>query len=309
MGQEDSPLRVHRALYLGVPGAILSCGLTHNASLAASCSSNNKVLLWDVNAGRCVGSLDGHTADVTSCSFGKELLASGSRDGSIFLWKYKVLKRASQIKVHSAAINTCAISPDCQFLASGSEDKTIRIFKIRGGDGEFIQGPANKELRGHKDGVTDVNFSADSAALVSASADGSIKIWDTVTGELLIDFEGEVSDGGKVDRILKARFSSDCNHIVSLTRKCVKVWNVGKRKVSWEIKDEQGFQSIACHPTENTFIAVFMDGSIATYSINGKSELSKKPSDHRGPILSCGFAANGEMAITGGIDGKVLVWT
>ena len=86
-----------KCLHLGLPGAILSCGLTHNASLAASCSSNQKVLLWDISGGKCVGSLDGHKSDVTSCSFGAELLASGSRDGVLFLWKYKNLKRVSTI--------------------------------------------------------------------------------------------------------------------------------------------------------------------------------------------------------------------
>ena len=91
--QEDKS----KSLHLGLPGAILSCGLTHNASLAASCSSNQKILLWDISGGKCVGSLDGHKNDVTSCSFGKELLASGARDGVLFLWKYRQLKRASTI--------------------------------------------------------------------------------------------------------------------------------------------------------------------------------------------------------------------
>ena len=91
--QEDQS----KSLHLGLPGAILSCGLTYNARLAASCSSNQKILLWDINGGKCVGSLDGHKNDVTSCSFGKELLASGSRDGVLFLWKYRQLKRVSAI--------------------------------------------------------------------------------------------------------------------------------------------------------------------------------------------------------------------
>ena len=33
-----------------------------------------------------------------------------------------------------------------------------------------------------------------------------------------------------------------------------------------------------------------------------------RPSDHRGPILSCSFSANGEVAVTGGVDGKVVIW-
>ena len=89
-------------------------------------------------------------------------------------------------KVHSGAINSCVISPDGKHLASASEDRTIRIFMIRGGDGEFIHGPDNKELIGHTDSVNDIDFSADSAALVSGSSDGTIMIWDIATGKLIV---------------------------------------------------------------------------------------------------------------------------
>ena len=57
---------------------------------------------------------------------------------------------------------------------------------IHGGDGEFIHGPANKELVGHTDSVNDIDFSADSAALVSGSSDGKIMVWDIATGKLII---------------------------------------------------------------------------------------------------------------------------
>ena len=57
---------------------------------------------------------------------------------------------------------------------------------IRGGDGEFIHGPDNKELIGHTDSVNDIDFSADSAALVSGSSDGTIMIWDIATGKSIV---------------------------------------------------------------------------------------------------------------------------
>ena len=88
------------------------------------------------------------------------------------------------LEVHSGAINGCVLSSDGKYLASASEDRKIRIFTIRGGDGEFIQGPSNKELLGHTDAVNDVDFSTDSAALVSGSSDGKIIIWDSATGRL-----------------------------------------------------------------------------------------------------------------------------
>lgn len=62
-----------------------------------------QVLLWDVNTGQCQGSLDGHASDVTRCSFGKEILATGSRDGTVILWRYADNKRCSKISKFNQA--------------------------------------------------------------------------------------------------------------------------------------------------------------------------------------------------------------
>ncbi|XP_057295533.1 dynein assembly factor with WDR repeat domains 1-like [Hydractinia symbiolongicarpus] len=304
MGKEHEIFhgKVHRTLNLGQAGAILACGLSNDDKLAASCSTNKKVLLWDVESGRCTGSLDGHKADVSACSFSANLLATGSLDGMIFLWKFKEGKRTSRINVHAGAIHACVISPDGRFLASASEDKTARVYTIRGGDGEFIQGPQCKELLGHTDGINDISFSYDSCAIVTASTDGSIKIWDTETGECLV----MLSEEGQ--KVIDARFSSDGRYIVTMTNNFISVWNISKKKKIWSIEEDKGLQSLSCHPSENIFIVVSMDGTIAGYDITNKTGIFKKGSDHTGPVLACEFSQSGNMAVTGGVDGKVLVW-
>ena len=57
-------------------------------------------------------------------------------------------------------------------------------------------------------------------------------------GEKLMDL---CSDEGQ---ILNARFSSDGKYVIVLTKNCVNIWNISKRKVSWSIEDTKGFQVI-----------------------------------------------------------------
>lgn len=296
--------KLQKTLHIGEAGAILACGLSHNDLTVGSCSTNNKVLLWGVDTGSCISSLDGHQSDVTRCSFGKELLATGSRDGTVFLWRYGDSKRCSKITVHTSSITSCVISPNYQYLVTASEDKMCRVWTIRGGDGEFIQGPNYKEL--YHDGedytFTDAAFSSDSCAMVTSSSNGQVRLWDTATGENLMDL---CADEGKITH---ARFSADSKYVITCTKQAVKIWNIAKRKVSWSIEDTKGFQALSCHPKENIFILVAMDGTIAVYNISNKTELFKRATDHRGPVLSCNFSASGKVAVTGGIDGKVLVW-
>jgi WD40 repeat protein len=67
-----------------------------------------------------------------------------------------------------------AFSPDGKILASGSWDKTIKLWDVSSG----------KELRtltGHLDRVHSIAFSPDG----SSSWDNSIKLWDASTGREL----------------------------------------------------------------------------------------------------------------------------
>ena len=63
-------------------------------------------------------------------------------------------------------------------MASGSGDRTIRLWDVRTGQTLQI-------LKGHASGVSSVCFSPDSWTLASGGEDGTIKLWDVQTGECL----------------------------------------------------------------------------------------------------------------------------
>lgn len=79
---------------------------------------------------------------------------------------------------HTAFIKTIAFSPDGKLLASGSYDKTIKLWEMPGGN-ELTT------LRGHTEPVTSVEFSPDSRTLVSSGEDATIRLWDVSSGHEL----------------------------------------------------------------------------------------------------------------------------
>jgi WD40 repeat protein len=76
---------------------------------------------------------------------------------------------------HTNTVDAVAFSPDARWLASGSYDKTIRIW-------DLSTGRTLHTLTAHTDDVWSLSFSPDGKRLVSASQDGTARVWDTNTG-------------------------------------------------------------------------------------------------------------------------------
>ena len=102
----------------------------------ASASADMTVRVWDVNSGREVAKLKGHTADVLSCAWspGGTQLASSSADKTVRVWEVNTRREVAKLKGHTAAVYSCAWRPDGKLLASGAgRDCLIMLAKSQFG--------------------------------------------------------------------------------------------------------------------------------------------------------------------------------
>ncbi|KAG9092710.1 hypothetical protein FS749_015500, partial [Ceratobasidium sp. UAMH 11750] len=76
---------------------------------------------------------------------------------------------------HTNQINSVVYSPDGAYIASGSSDKTVRIWDARTGQ------PVDQPLQGHTSTVFSVAYSPDGAYIASGSCDTTVRIWDAQT--------------------------------------------------------------------------------------------------------------------------------
>lgn len=96
------------------------------------------------------------------------------------------------LRGHGDCVVSVAISPDGRYGASGSWDRTVRVWELAGG-AELAR------FEGHADRVASVSFSADGRRVLTGSWDGTARLWDwEKNAEVTRFFEGE---GGMVHAV------------------------------------------------------------------------------------------------------------
>ena len=127
---------------------VYSVSFSPDGKTLASGSEDKTIKLWDVETGKQITTLPGHDDIVYSVSFSPDskTLASGSRDSTIKLWDVEIQKQITtllghdndvetqqqitSLSGHDNSVNSVSFSPDGKTLASGSSDKTIKLWHL-----------------------------------------------------------------------------------------------------------------------------------------------------------------------------------
>lgn len=177
---------------------------------------------------------------------------------------------------HTELVRSLDFSADGALLASGSFDKSVRIWDVQ-------TGKSLRQLTGHGKGVSKVGFVPHTQILASASSDRHIRLWDVPTGQCrsVLGPHGGFFLGGGGSLAL----SPDGEYVLSTGSRTFRVWSVTTGHVVAECRHSESLAEgcvSVCYSPDGVAVYSASKGHIKAWSTESWQDLGEIAYSQRG---------------------------
>jgi WD40 repeat protein len=305
--------------------------------LLAGALGNGTAMIWNVQTGKKVHSLTGHSGGVFGITFNSynRLFATSSEDKRIRLWdvdmdtKYKL----HVLRGHKNIINDLSFVANDHYLVSASSDQTLRVWDTKTGITTGV-------LQGHNAAVSGI--SSHKGQIFSASHDGTVRRWDMdFPHQQVVDlpfkpFSTSIApDGNSVavgfydgalrlyslpdtqllweygeahtNKVTRLTFNAEGNLLASAgIDNTAKLWQVQEKK----LQEQQTFtghysavHAVAFSPDSKILATASYDGQIGLFTV-GTEEKQFIERAHDGKVESVAFDSSGTRLLSSGNEDR-----
>ncbi|MDJ0846013.1 AAA-like domain-containing protein [Crocosphaera sp.] len=193
---------------------------------------------------------------------------------------------------HQDAVNSVTLSRDGRWIATASNDGTVRLWNQ--------QGQQKALLTGHESNIYGVAFSPDSQTLATAGQDNTARVWN-LEGKQLAVLKGHDAS------VYSVTFSQDGQRLATTSRdNTARIWDKRGNPLRVLRGHTKSVDDVAFSPDGQHIATASRDGTAKLW--DNKGNLIKTLQDNGLGFYSISFSPDGQRIALGARDGTINIW-
>ena len=202
----------------------------------------------------------------------------------------------------AAAIGQLEVDPELSLLLAVEAVETAYTEQAEDALRQALASPWRTTLRGHTGPIYSAAYSPDGRWIVTASRDGTARVWDAQSGQEMMELE-------HTDWLASAVYSPDGRWIVTASRDgTARVWEAASGQQKMELQGHTGsVLSVAYSPDGRRIVTAGGDRTTRVWeAASGQQKMELQ--GHTDAVISAAYSPDGQWIVTASYDRTARVW-
>ncbi|KAL4584152.1 hypothetical protein LXL04_008743 [Taraxacum kok-saghyz] len=245
----------------------------------------------------------------------EHIVTASSSDASISIHDALLTSNTPRIlRNHRDGVTTLALSPNSTCLASGSNDRSVKLYKFPGkmsinfisSGGEFESNITRFTLP-----IRALSFNRSGTMLAAGGDDDGIKLINTIDGSVARVLKGHRGSITSISFDPKSEYLASVDSLGTVT-----IWELQSGTTIHTLKnispptppDFTTLTALGWSPDGEILAVSGFKNDVVMYDRDTAEKLFTLRGDHTQPVCFLTFSVNGKYIATSGLDKQVLIW-